>query len=97
MPLYSDTTLFIQSFSQNDIGNGFTDQAYFVLKIDSNINIHFANWSNSNETTIDFNVNPTLQPEIINEQMVTNIIMNSGVYTGTISNVSDLSDSLRTH
>ena len=37
MPLYSDTTLFIQSFSQNDIGNGFTDQAYFVLKIDSNI------------------------------------------------------------
>jgi hypothetical protein len=72
------------------IGGG-TDVFGCILNIDSLGNIHFGNPANNNETT-DYGGGMV---EIFNEQNVLNSTITNGLYSGTITNVSDISDTFQ--
>jgi hypothetical protein len=94
-----------------ELGVGCQDLFHCVLNIDSNKNIHFGNILDTNFTYVETtrslvtnNLGGILSGgsvyyvdalEIFNEQEVQNPVMNSGVYSGTITNISDVSDTLQ--
>lgn len=91
-PFIVDSVYEIISTNQSDAGNSYSDIAYFKLLVDTSGRIHFGNFNDTTETTFD----PFLSGlEIANEQQVVLPVLNASIYSGTITNVSDITDPLQ--